>query len=236
MYEVYEHFDPGEQSMRNIINHQIDECLLSYENEKDSKKTQGILLPQTLRCRRGVDKDIDTIHQFSSSVAAAAGVDEDYSDSERTSAADHPLHFYILLEEIKLEEKDGKDKDHGHDTKSQSILKGVAMWYFGYSTWQGKVMNVDTLLISRDGSINEKILLDALVTIAKSFSLRRIVYQVKYHSQTNFQQYAFIVHLFFCLHVPRTSFTLCFRALRFKEQKKLNYSRRSMVQIYWANG
>jgi len=179
------------------ITHQIDECLLNHTNEIFSKSREGIF--QSLRCRRGVDRDMDAIQRFISgatstataSASASASATATATVAPTASTCSHPLHFYILFESSSAsderagaggDDNDNDDDDYANTSKnnSESVVKGVAMWYFGYSTWQGKVMNVDTILTTKnEGTINEKIVLDVLVKIAKCFSLRRIVYQIQ---------------------------------------------------------
>ncbi len=96
-----------------------------------------------------------------------------------------PKTYVILLEEHKEE-------------INNDVIKGVVIWYIGYSTWKGKVMNLDTICTSAsDGDNNfhhvnhntdtssdssyEKILINVIVKIAQRLEFNRIVYQVRYN-------------------------------------------------------
>ena len=134
------------------INDIIDSCLskLCFTEEKQEAQ---------IRFRRGVNEDVDSINAFcleheclSSSLSIP-----------RKKSNVHPSLFYILLEA----KETGGDSFH---------MKGFAVWYIGYSTWKGKVMNLDTIYVTK--SMPEDILMNALVKIAQSFAFSRIVYQV----------------------------------------------------------
>jgi hypothetical protein len=69
---------------------------------------------------------------------------------------------------IFVEERNGNDADGWH-------VCSLAQWSFGYSTWKGRVMNLNTFLPGK----YESILMKILVTIAKELDCKRLVHQVR---------------------------------------------------------
>lgn len=52
----------------------------------------------------------------------------------------------------------------------------LAQWSFGYSTWKGRVMNLDAFIPGK----YESILIKTLTTIAKEMDCQRLVHQVRF--------------------------------------------------------
>lgn len=135
------------------IHEVVDNCLSNLFSKEDEEEKEVLI-----RCRRGLDKDINSINDFC--------LEHEYLSSSLSSREcnTHPSYFYILLEA----------KEVGDDSFS---MKGFAVWYIGYSTWKGRVMNLDTIHTTK--SVSENILMNALVKIARAFAFSRIVYQVQ---------------------------------------------------------
>ncbi len=135
-------------------------------------------------CRRAKLDDLSSIHEFITGICSAGkdqnllgampfeALQKDYSDAIEGStsvdfrgAREAVIPFYIVLEE-------------------EGNLRGVALWTFGYSTWKGRVMNLDTLATDEtlDGVETSKplqvMLMTTLISVAKLFDCVRIVYQV----------------------------------------------------------
>lgn len=75
--------------------------------------------------------------------------------------SDHPL-FYTLVREVEGE------------------IVGMALYFYKYSTWKGKVMHLEDLIVkqSERGKGYGKELLNAIIAIAKEEGLKRIDWQV----------------------------------------------------------
>lgn len=75
--------------------------------------------------------------------------------------SDHPL-FYTIVGEV-----DGE-------------IVGMALYFYKYSTWKGKVMHLEDLIIRQTerGKGYGKALLNEIIAIAKSQDLKRIDWQV----------------------------------------------------------
>jgi hypothetical protein len=146
---------------------------------------------KSLQCRRG-NPDLDALsilHFFSnnqnnSRTSSSPSLPSGHQIDESSSKIFFPYPpktYVILLEERKEELND-------------VVIKGVAIWYIGYSTWKGKVMNLDTLCTCDDDHCNyvndagtassnssyKKILVNVIVKIAQCLEFNRIVYQVSY--------------------------------------------------------
>ena len=144
-------------------NNAIDECLshhVAYCCEES----------KALYCRRATSKDFTNLlngSSSSSSLLRKINYDVQYQDLEQThlqlETTTTPPHYIILCDE--------KVGDANQDKN-----RGVVVFYFGYSTWKGKVMNVDNILC--DTKHSEKILIRAIAEIANKLGLGRIVYQV----------------------------------------------------------
>lgn len=186
------------------IEHAIDKCLLQhdpYSNKPkqgqergDDNGSDGDFKPSlSLRCRRGLDEDMKSINsyfaQFHPSKNTVFGDTVNVANAAMTTAPQtrYPCHFYIILEEQQIISKGSNDNngDNSNDNNDSDVsdgchtkgIKGAALFYFGYSTWKGKVMNLDTLFTV--GLEEEKAIVDALVKIAQCLDLGRIIYQVQ---------------------------------------------------------
>ncbi len=75
--------------------------------------------------------------------------------------SDQPL-FYTLVGEV-----DGE-------------IIGMALFFYKYSTWKGKVMHLEDLIVkqSERGKGYGKVLLNEIITVAKKENLKRIDWQV----------------------------------------------------------
>lgn len=170
------------------VQNQIDECLDQEKEDLDDsgshKSKEG--KNGSLSCRRtavGCKEDIEKIQEYyynyasehenvseSSSANIVVCMEEgETSAATASSSTTTPPHYIILCEESKKREA------------QKSSVRGMLVWYFGYSTWKGKVMNVDCIL--SDTEEVEKMLISAIVQIAKRLELGRVVYQIKGRDQ-----------------------------------------------------
>lgn len=138
----------------------IDECLSHVAFCCEESKA--------FYCRRTTSKDhLENISNGFPSLLHQISHEEYNPDVQPTSTLlqleTTPPHYIILCNE--------KVKDANQDKN-----RGFVVFYFGYSTWKGKVMNVDN--ISCDTVSAEKILIRAIAEIANKLGLGRIVYQV----------------------------------------------------------
>jgi len=125
-----------------------------------------------LKARRGNDSDVESIHQFltvtaeankdtttlgNNSVPTICGLSGSLSLSSMQCS--QPIPVYIMLE---------KQNENG-----QWQLCALAQWSFGYSTWKGRVMNLNTFQPAAYEETGMKI----LTNIARILSCSRIVFQ-----------------------------------------------------------
>lgn len=154
------------------INNEIDECLLQSLFEKSTSNDSKLF------CRRATSSsaDLEKAHSYVFASSLKGGYESPSSKKEtttknvkihQTTEETTPPHYTIFCEERIR-------NSIGHEIHQ---LRGVVIWYFGYSTWKGKVMNVDCIVCDND--IAEKLLIYAIVTIAKRLGLGRVVYQVR---------------------------------------------------------
>lgn len=147
---------PPSSSSIQQIHSIIDNSLSNYSsNLKD------------FNCRRGLPNDIESINQL------RHPLQQQHQLQKGDFLSSYPPHYYFILLE-----------------GNKKIRKGIAIWYIGYSTWKGKVMNLDTLYIIDEPKSQivedneydilnmERMLMNAIINIAKSFEFSRIVYQV----------------------------------------------------------
>ena len=128
-----------------------------------------------LKARRGNDSDVESIHQFltvtaeankdtttlgNSSVPTICGLSGSLSLSSMQCS--QPIPVYIMLE---------KQNENG-----QWQLCALAQWSFGYSTWKGRVMNLNIFQPAAYEETGMKI----LTNIARILSCSRIVFQVSF--------------------------------------------------------
>ncbi len=156
----------------------VDERLAST---RDNEKNQYL-------CRRAKPGDLSAIHELIKGIYPAEkdqnfletipfeALQKEYSDVTEDGASvgvrGAVIPFYIVLEE------DGN-------------LRGVALWTFGYSTWKGRVMNLDTLVTDETSDEEKKSkplqnkLMTTLISVAKLLDCARIVYQVCFSMEVN---------------------------------------------------
>jgi len=162
---------------------EIDHCLLHQSNSlSDSSRGNS----SQVRFRRAFKKeDIHAIDSFITenlqqsnedvTEAKTRLSDHKFDDVEKREVH-HPLYFYILLEE-KIKSQDEQQTDNSNTSLLDYSIQGVALWYFGYSTWKGKVMNLESLITSTD--LLEKRMMDVLIHLARRSDCQRIIYQVQ---------------------------------------------------------
>lgn len=82
----------------------------------------------------------------------------------------------------------GKDKifdffvaeDHGAEQSTPHGIVGLALYYYKYSTWKGKCMFLEDIIVteSQRGKGIGKLLFDEIVKVAKQQKVRRLEWQV----------------------------------------------------------
>lgn len=90
------------------------------------------------------------------------------TDFERDFKAEHPL-FNFFVAESKSAEKSKKGS-----------IAGIALYYYGYSTWKGKRMYLDDIVVTEKlrGKGIGKLLFDKIVNEAKKNKVKQIMWQV----------------------------------------------------------
>ncbi len=164
------------------VQDEIDCCLrlLNLEEVGEAYSSKG---SAALSYRRGTEckEDVEKVQKYYyHNHAATTQQSFHYATVEGQGyGTTTPPHYVILCEE-KAEQQQQRnpqpDERRDENDQSQRKLRGVLVWYFGYSTWKGKVMNVDCILF--DTVEVEKMLILCVVEIAKKLDLGRIVYQV----------------------------------------------------------
>ena len=120
-------------------------------------------------------------------------------DKQRTlrqgSQNDLQLIFYFSKGEIDGQQDRDLEWDSltaGHSECNIMILNdemgsaiGCAVWSFGYSTWKGRVMNLDALEVMepKDGSDLHYTLMRGLVEVALALDCARLVHHVRFLSK-----------------------------------------------------
>ena len=157
----------------------IDELLsdvLKVKADTSSSKDSSHIL----RCRRPTLNDLDSIHEFVMHEANEPDAEQKDCNSigylevlrKVLDAKGEPIPICIILEEAKA--------------PGSYELRGFALWTFGYSTWKGRVVNLDTFVTSGSGikscsgsqNENNRTLMMCLVRMARILDCSRIVYQV----------------------------------------------------------
>lgn len=129
-----------------------------------------------IRIRRGTANDARKIHQLLLLDVHRAGANTTPIDSIATYGLDDEYYndgfssfqpVFILIEE----QSDGSRWD----------ICSLAQWSFGYSTWKGRVMNLNTLASGK----YEKLIMKVLIKIAKELNCMRIVHQKLGHTSAD---------------------------------------------------
>ena len=126
----------------------------------------GEKLVDGVKARRGNESDVETIHQFLTAETdtntnnLGNGTLPTISSLSMSMQYGQGYPIYLLLEK--------KNED------GQWQLCALAQWSFGYSTWKGRAMNLDTLQLAAYEETGMK----CLINIARLFSCSRIVFQV----------------------------------------------------------
>lgn len=154
------------------VNSEIDSL---FSNERLLLQLDGVCL----RARRGNEGDVESIHQFlttagiappvgkedgagapsiNSSVPTVSSLTRDLSSEVIQCNQVFPV--YILLE---------KQKEDG-----QWQVCALTQWSFGFSTWKGRVMNLNTFI----PGVYEEIAMRYIIKTAVVLGISRIVFQV----------------------------------------------------------
>jgi len=148
---------------RSIVHNLIDRCLQQHNVSITSTQR---------RCLRRVH-DLTSIYSFlsnSDTKVLYPPTKENQFASYETSE-DPSLPYYLVL----LEHSDKKEKCSSHD--NYDTIVGVAMWCFGYSTWKGRFMSLESMHTMHVSA--EKLIMYALADIAKGLNCVRLVWQTK---------------------------------------------------------
>lgn len=126
--------------------------------------------------RRGEPKDIEGVYALIVELAifeeAPDEVDIRPEDLMKDAFGEHPLFQFIVAE------FDGK-------------IIGTAIYYFRYSTWKGKCIFLEDLVVAekhRRRGVG-KLLLDEMVSISKDEGARRLMWQVLDWNETAIKFY-----------------------------------------------
>lgn len=91
-----------------------------------------------------------------------------------------PLEVEVTLSEM---ENWGFGKDKIFDffvAEENNVIVGLALYYYKYSTWKGKCMFLEDIIVteSKRGAGIGKLLFDEIVKVAKKEKVRRLEWQV----------------------------------------------------------
>ncbi len=118
-----------------------------------------------IQIRPGTASDLPAVHGLIMELAEYERAPEEVSLSLEQLISDgkldNPLYRFLVAE-------------------SDTIISGIALYYFGYSTWKGKLMYLDDLIVTEDKrklGIG-KLLFDELMRIAKQEDARQIRWHV----------------------------------------------------------
>ena len=120
----------------------------------------------SVKIRKGRKEDIKSVHQLIRELAI-------YEKAE---------HEHTASEEVLLENCFGENAFVDFfvaENKSNEIV-GIALFYYKYSTWKGKCVFLEDLIVSEKHRQNGigKLLLDTLIKKAQKEDLKRIEWQV----------------------------------------------------------
>lgn len=165
----------------------IDELLsVVFEEKADTSSSSSSSKDkcQILRCRRPNINDLDAIHEF------VVNYDEHVLNVKHKDC--NSFGYFEFLRVV----LDGRDTEgelipicivlEEERTPGSYELKGFASWTFGYSTWKGRVLNLDAFVTSSSGikngngsqKENNRTLMMCLVRMARILDCTRIVHQV----------------------------------------------------------
>ncbi len=91
-----------------------------------------------------------------------------------------PNEVEVTIEEM-TEWGFGKDKQFDFFVALENnVIIGIALYYFKYSTWKGKCLFLEDIIVTenRRGKGIGKLLFDQVVTVAKETKVRRMEWQV----------------------------------------------------------
>lgn len=91
-----------------------------------------------------------------------------------------PNEVEVTVEEM-TEWGFGKDKQFDFFVALENnVIIGIALYYFKYSTWKGKCLFLEDIIVTenRRGKGIGKLLFDQVVTVAKETKVRRMEWQV----------------------------------------------------------
>lgn len=133
--------------------------------------------------RRGKKSDLPQVLALIKELAlyekAPGEVTLTVKEFEKDLESGHPLfHFFVAgkstkNESLRIYEKPKKKK------KKDDIV-GIALYYYGYSTWKGKRMYLDDIVVTEKmrGNGIGKMLFDEIVNEAKKNKVKQIMWQV----------------------------------------------------------
>lgn len=118
-----------------------------------------------MKIRKATKKDVSSILRLIKELADFEKAPNEVIVTEETLLKDgfseHPL-YYTIVGEV------------------DSQIVGMALYFYKYSTWKGKVMHLEDLIVkqSERGKGYGKVLLSEIISIAKNEDLKRIDWQV----------------------------------------------------------
>jgi GNAT superfamily N-acetyltransferase/uncharacterized protein YjiS (DUF1127 family) len=127
------------------------------------KVLAGVRLPKKLsyapRFRRATSLDMHAVHEFLALEDVPLTTVEILEGDMTRSRQNGVMPFYIIIEE--------KEEDGGY------YMMGISLWSFGYSTWKGRIMNLDLII----AGVYEQYMMTCLAKIAQSLDCQRIEYR-----------------------------------------------------------
>lgn len=124
--------------------------------------------------RRGKKSDLPQVLALIKELAlyekAPGEVTLTVKEFEKDLESGHPLfHFFVA----------GKKSTKNEPARKDDIV-GIALYYYGYSTWKGKRMYLDDIVVTEKmrGNGIGKMLFDEIVNEAKKNKVKQIMWQV----------------------------------------------------------
>lgn len=120
----------------------------------------------TIKIRQGRKSDLAQVLTLIKELAlyekAPGEVSLTLATFEKDFAAMHPLFHFFVAE------------------NPRNKIVGIALYYYGYSTWKGKRMYLDDIIVTGKmrGKGIGKLLFDRLISVAKKEKVQQIMWQV----------------------------------------------------------
>ncbi|MCH7534760.1 MAG: GNAT family N-acetyltransferase [Bacteroidetes bacterium] len=128
-----------------------------------------------------MDAEISLIQELAIYEKAPNEVEVTANDLILDGFGEHPLFYVLVAEQGKEQGQElEQGQEHGKEQEQEQKIVGMAFWLIKYSTWKGKILFLEDLIVSeahRQEGIG-KMLMDRIVEIGKEMNVRRIDWEV----------------------------------------------------------